>query len=105
MNITLSAAGVRAALQREPSVSGESWSAFQLEAGSIGLLLDEERPLQSSSTSVPVLTVPDVDLDSYIARMQQAGAQVVLQGLQDRILLASPNGHEIELRVESASAA
>jgi predicted enzyme related to lactoylglutathione lyase len=86
-------------LQMEPVTSSGKWTEFSAEGVKIGLLWDEDLNEPVNSTSVLVLEVEDKEVDEYIARAQSAGGSIVIEGLANRILMASPSGHKFEIAV------
>jgi predicted enzyme related to lactoylglutathione lyase len=90
-----------ALLQKEPVASSDKWSEFSVGDARIGLLLDEESIKPVQSTAAFVLEVEDKELDDYIARAQAAEGSIVMQGLSNRIIMASPSGHHFELSISA----
>jgi hypothetical protein len=91
----------RALLQSEPIKASAHWSEFMVNGTRIGFLLNDFDEQLAGCSSVPVLEVDHGEMTATIARAQQAGATVVLDGLNNpkmnSIVLASPGGHEFEL--------
>lgn len=91
-------------LQLEPVRSSPQWTEFEVGATRLGLLLDEESVSVSQSAAAFSIEVPDEEADDYVERGQTRGGSIILQGLENRILMRSPSGHEFEISIQPPSA-
>ena len=91
----------RALLEAEPVKTSSHWSEFMVGEVRIGFLLNDFGEQLVGCSSVPVLEVEEGAMVSTVARAREAGATVVLDGLENpkmnSIVIASPGGHEFEL--------
>jgi hypothetical protein len=88
-------------LMAEPLKSTSHWSEFMVSGTRLGLLLNDFGEELKGCNAVPVLEVDEGAMESTVARAKEAGASVVLDGLDNpkmnSIVMASPGGHEFEL--------
>lgn len=91
----------RAFLEVEPAKRSTHWSEFKVGEVRIGFLLNDFGEELKGCSCVPVIECGPDQLLAAIARAKEAGASVVVDGLENpkmnSIVLASPGGHEFEL--------
>ena len=87
-------------LQVEPHKTFSNWHEFMCSHVRLGLLLNDFGDTFSGCNCVPVFEFEDHELLSYIERAKVAGADVILNGLDDprlkSVVLRDPFGNEFE---------
>ncbi len=88
-------------LEVEPHKTGPKWHEFMVGQLRLGLLLNDFDDKFQGSNCVPVFEFADEELPAYIDRAKQAGAKVLVDGLEDpnlkSIVFQDPWGNEFEL--------
>ena len=90
-----------AVLGASPTAETTNWIEFEIEGFRLGLLHDEDAPSPASSTAIPVFETSDSEIDACIERAESAGGSIVVQGLSNRIIMASPSGHRFEFSIRA----